>query len=338
MKRLADAIHDLGLKFGIYSTPWKGTYEGHIGSTCDRVDGVYEWAAAGDCNEYFRIGRSESEWQAKRRENYGFGRHSFLKNDVRQWVEWGVDYLKYDWKPIDVPHVKEVYQIMRESGRDIFLSLSNKAPYWQAKEWATYANAWRTTGDIEDTWESVKAIGFSQDRWSWHSGPGHWNDPDMLVLGHVGWGPSARPTRLTAEEQRSHFSLWCLLAAPLLLGCDIARLDPATLALLTNEEVLAIDQDPLGQQGVRVAGDQQHQVIVKLLEDGSLAVGMFNLSDRDERLTLHWDDLLIAGSSRQVRDLWTRSEEGVYTESFAATVPAHGVKLLRLSESIGPQA
>jgi alpha-galactosidase len=332
MKGLADTIHSMGLKFGLYSTPWRGTYEGHIGSSCDRADGVYDWIAEGDCNEVFRIGKGGSaDWDEKRRLHYAFGRHSFVKQDIAQMVEWGIDYLKYDWRPNDVAHAREVQRLLKTCGRDVFFSLSNKAPFLDAVNWGSYANAWRTTGDIEDTWESVKDIGFNQDPWSHLAGPGHWNDPDMLVMGRVGWGASSRPTRLTHDEQRSHFSLWCLLAAPLLLGCDLSKLDSFTLGLLTNDEVLAVNQDPLGRQGVRVAGDNSRQVIVKPMEDRSIAVGMFNVGEVESKVTLAWSDLLISGP-RKVRDLLANADDGVHSDFFSATVPPHGVKLIRLFE------
>jgi alpha-galactosidase len=255
---------------------------------------------------------------------------SFLRDDIRQMVEWGIDYLKYDWKPNDIPHTREVHRLLKTCGRDVFFSLSNKAPFRDADNWRRLSNAWRTTEDIEDTWESVKAIGFSQDRWNSFTGPGHWNDPDMLVLGHVGWGSSGRPTRLTPEEQRAHFGLWCLLAAPLLLGCDLSKLDASTISLLANDEILAVNQDPLGRQGVRVAGNHLFQCIAKPLEDGSLAVGRFNLGESDSTLTVAWDDLQISGS-HSVRDLLANADNGTHADSFSADVPAHGAKLIRVT-------
>jgi alpha-galactosidase len=332
---LADSIHALGLKFGIYSTPWRGTYEGHIGSSGDHSDGTYPWIVAGDCNEFFRIGKGGlKDWDAERRQHYAFGNTSFVQRDIEEWVRWGIDYLKYDWKLIDVEHCREIYECLQRCDRDVALSLSNKAPFSHAKEWARMANCWRTTADIEDSWESVKSIGFNQDRWNTFAGPGHWNDPDMLVVGQVGWGPNLRPTRLTESEQVSHVSLWCLLSAPLLIGCDLSKLDRFTLSLLTNDEVIAVDQDPLGAQGVRVAGDANHQIVVKPLEDGSLAIGLFNLQDRTTTVEMHWDDLLISGP-RLVRDLWCRADEGSFEGNFSASVAAHGVKLIRLISAAG---
>ena len=199
-----------------------------------------------------------------------------------------MDYLKYDWFPNDVAHVKEMYDALRSTGRDIVYSLSNTGIYDNAPEYVKYANLWRTTGDINDSWESVNRIGFLQDRWAAYTGPGHWSDPDMLVLGMVGWGPNLHLTKLTPNEQKSHFSLWCLLSAPLILGCDLAQLDEYTLSLLTNEEVLAINQDILGKQATQITNDCDTVVYAKTLSDGSYAVGLFNRGDSEATVSVSW--------------------------------------------------
>jgi len=135
---------------------------------------------------------------------------------------------------------------------------------------------------------------------------------------------------LTPDECYTHVSLWCLLSSPLLLGCDLTKLDPFTLSLLTNDEVLAIDQDPLVKQAVSVARDGQYDVYRKELEDGSLAVGLFNRSDTDGTVTAHWKDLKLNGK-QTARDLWRQKELGVFENSFSAAVPAHGVVLIKLT-------
>jgi alpha-galactosidase len=331
MKGLAADIHALGLRFGLYSSPWCGTYEGHIGSSCDSADGRYDWIERGDCNDVYRIGSSDhADWDRKRRTNYRKGAVSFVRADVASWVDWGIDYLKYDWKPIDADSTREVSELLAASGRDVVLSLSNKAPYWGAATWAKLANCWRTTADIQDTWASIKAIGFNQDRWAPWNGPGHWNDPDMLVIGRVGWGPSVRPTRLSQEEQCTHVSLWCLLSAPLLLGCDLRALDAFTRKLLTNDEVLAVNQDEKGVQAVRIHSDDGTQILAKPLGNGALAIGFFNTSEADAELSLDWDDLHIEGA-RLVRDLWSRSDEGLFSCVYRCVLPPHGCKLVTLS-------
>jgi alpha-galactosidase len=338
MEELGRQIHGLGLKFGLYSTPWIGTYEGHIGSYSPEPDGSYPWIVAGDCNEFARIGRNGSaDWDKKRRANWIHGRHSFVAADVAQWSAWGVDFLKYDWKPNDVEHTREMASHLRACGRDIALSLSNKAPFWLAAEWARLANCWRTTEDIQDTWESVASIGFAQDRWNSQCGPGHWNDPDMLVVGRLGWGGTIRPSRLTQEEQCTHFGLWCLLSAPLLLGCDLSNMDDFTLRLLTNDEVIAIDQDPLGAQAVKVGGDSGSVVMAKPMADGSTAVGLFNLTDTPKPVKLDWDDLHCTGP-QLVRDVWSRTTEGTADSCLNVTVAPHGVKLVRIRPALNNHA
>lgn len=322
MAGLAGAIHGMGLKVGIYSTPWRGSYEGHIGSSCDNEDGTYDWVKEGKHNEFYKF--------ADRSKNYKFGKHSFVKADVQQWAAWSIDYLKYDWHVIDPPHVQEMSDALRACGRDIAYSLSNSAPFANGPVYVKSANAWRTTGDINDSWGSMSGIGFAQDKWAVYAGPGHWNDPDMLVVGKVGWGrPHA--TKLTPNEQYTHISLWCLLAAPLLIGCDMAQLDDFTLNLLTNDEVLDVDQDALGAQGRQVARTGFTQVWAKPLEDGSLAVGLFNLDEWESPVTVTWKELKIEGE-RTVRDLWRQKDLGKMSDKFQAVVPRHGVVLVKISK------
>jgi alpha-galactosidase len=330
MKALGDAIHAMGLKFGIYSTPWIISYEGHVGGYSDNQDGTYEWIKEGDYNEICRISKDPAQWDAKRKANRKHGTYSFVDKDVPQWAAWGVDYLKYDWIPNDVPHVKEMSEALRKSGRDILYSLSNNAPYGNAPEIAHYANAWRTTVDIQDKWDSVSKIGFSQDRWVGYAGPGHWNDPDMLVVGHVGWGSNLHPAKLTPNEQYTEVSLWCLLSAPLLIGCDLAQVDDFTLGLLTNDEVLDIDQDPLGRQAVQVRNEGNRVFYAKPLEDGSVAVGLFNLGETEQTVTALFLDLPVPQGKLLVRDLWRQKDLGVFEGKFETSVAAHGVVLVRL--------
>lgn len=334
LKALVASVHAMGLKFGIYSTPWRGSYAGYIGSSCDNEAGTYDWVKAGRHNEVFRIGRSEEDWTAGRVQNWRRGRYSFITADVRQWAAWGVDYLKYDWYPNDIPQVDEMRTALAASGRDIVLSLSNKAPYGLAAEWTRLANAWRTTNDISDNWQSLSAIGFHQDRWAPFSGPGHWNDPDMLVVGRVSCGSSLHPTRLTADEQYTQISLWSLLAAPLLIGCDLAQLDDFTLGLLTNDEVIDVDQDPLGQQATQIFAEGPKVIYARELEDRSFAVGFFNTGEIPTTVVFKWKDygdLPRQLSDRQrIRDLWRQKDLGVFDGSFETSVSPHGVVLIRL--------
>jgi alpha-galactosidase len=189
-------------------------------------------------------------------------------------------------------------------------------------------NCWRTTGDIGDSWGSMAGIGFTQSAISQYAGPGHWNDPDMLVVGRVGWGPQLHQTRLSPNEQVTHITLWSLLAAPLLIGCDMTQLDPFTRALLTNDDVLDVDQDPLGVAARRVgtpAGSTE--VWARPLFDGAMAVGLFNRGARAAPVTVTWAALGLHGS-QAVRNAWLARDEGPHDGGFTAEVPRHGALLL----------
>jgi alpha-galactosidase len=323
MPGLCRQIHGMGLKAGIYSTPWITSYGKFAGGSSDNPAGAWSAALA-----------DQKQWR--------HGKHSFATNDARQWAAWGFDYLKYDWSPNDVEHVEEMSKALRGSGRDIVYSLSNSAPIAHAAEWARLANCWRTTGDIWDAWDhndsdwrySVSEIGFAQDPWSRHTGPGHWNDPDMLVLGRVGWGPELHDTRLTPDEQYAHISLWCLLSAPLLIGCDLERLDPFTLNLLTNDEVLAVDQDALGKQATRVATIGAVDIFMKELDGGGHALGFFNRGDSPRTATFNKLVRIGLAGKQHVRDLWRQKDLPDADGQIVVSVPAHGVALIRLT-SIG---
>ena len=171
--------------------------------------------------------------------------------------------------------------------------------------------------------------GFGEDRWERFCAPGHWNDPDMLVVGRVGWG-SPHPTGLTPDEQYTHISLWCLLSAPLLLGCDLDKLDDYTLNLLTNDEVLALNQDALGKQARCVARNGDLRVYAKDLEDGSKAVGLFNLGTDTASVTVKWSDLRLSGK-QSVRDLWRQKDMGAFESEFQLPVAGHGIELVKLT-------
>ena len=307
IKGLADQIHAMGLKAGIYSTPWESSYMRFPGGSCETEDG-----------EFKKIG-----WK--------FGKFSRAKADAQQWADWGIDYLKYDWKTIDVEHTREMSEALRATGRDIVYSLSNSAPFKNAEDWANLSNCWRTTGDITDTWTSVSGIGYMQDKWAPYAGPGHWNDSDMLVVGYVGWGPRLHPTRLTPDQQFMHISMWCLLSAPLLLGCDLEKLDPFTISLLSNDEVLALDQDPLGKQATRAIVDGPIDVYTKELEDGSKAVGFFNRSPQAYSGTFAGLGGIGLGGRVQVRDLWRQKDLPEAKGSIEIAVPGDGVLLLRFT-------
>ncbi len=300
MKKLGDEIHALGLKFGIYSSPGPLTCGGYTAS-------------------------------------YG---HEF--RDARTFAKWGVDYLKYDLcsyrklmkdqndpKELMVPYQK-MHWALQKVNRDIVYSLCE---YGNGKVWEWGAkvggNLWRTTGDIWDDWQRMVSIGFHQEQAAPFAGPGHWNDPDMLVVGWVGWGEHLHRSHLTPDEQYTHVSLWALLSAPLLIGCDLQRLDDFTLNLLTNDEVLAIDQDALGKQAVPVIKQGDIRVYKKKLSDGNWAIGMFNLGQRTRAFTFIFAKAGIPNNV-YVRDVWRQKNLGKFSESFKSKIPAHGVRLIKL--------
>jgi alpha-galactosidase len=265
---------------------------------------------------------------------YYEGSFGHEEQDARTFAEWGIDYLKYDWCSARAIYteaeMRAVYQKMAEAlratGREIVYSLCQ---YGLADVWrwgaAAGGNLWRTTGDISDDWRVVSWIGFSQNELAPFAGPGHWNDPDMLEVGNG---------EMTADEYRTHMSLWALLAAPLLAGNDVRKASRETIAILTQPEVVAIDQDPLGRQGTRVAVAGTSEVWAKPLSGGRWAVGLFNRADGPTEVVARWKDLGFDGSA-DVRDVWTRSDLGRRDGSHAATVPGHGVALLIVTPASG---
>lgn len=299
MKRLGDSIHAIGLKFGIYSSPGPLTCGGYTAS------------------------------------------YQHEKQDAESFARWGVDYLKYDWcsygniaKDTTLPEYKKPYFVMRDAllsvDRDIVYSLCQ---YGMAKVWQwgdeVGGNLWRTTGDITDTWESLKEIGFSQVENQPYAKPGNWNDPDMLIVGWVGWGPNLHPTRLTPDEQYTHISLWSLLSAPLLIGCDLERLDPFTLNLLTNDEVISVNQDMLGIQAKQAVVDGDIQVWVKPLADGGQAFGVFNLGDKTANYVVDTEKAGLK-TSGELRDLWRQKSLGTVAGEISVSIPSHGVMLYKV--------
>jgi hypothetical protein len=232
--------------------------------------------------------------------------------------------------------MKKPYQVMRTSldkvHRDILFSFCQ---YGMGDVWNWGAevggNSWRTTGDIEDTWKSMSTIGFGQDKTAEGAKPGHFNDPDMLVVGKVGWGDSQHNTRLTPDEQYTHISLWSLLSSPLLIGCDMGHLDAFTLSLLTNDEVLAVNQDALGKEARQTSRNDNYQVWTKELEDGSKAVGIFNTSDKYQTIKLNKADAGWSGYTK-VRNVWQQKYVITPGPEFVTNVPPHGVVLVKVSK------
>jgi alpha-galactosidase len=300
MKALTAYIHAKGLKAGLYSSPGPKT-----------------------CGKY------EGSWQHE-------------AQDARQYAAWEFDYFKYDWctysDVVDkslpaLEQLKKPYQEMGSAlwaqNRDIVFSMCQygMGDVW---EWGASVggNCWRTTGDIRDAWSSVTKNGFSLAGRERYAGPGHWNDPDMLVIGSLGWG-NVRPCDLTPSEQYTHISLWCLLDAPLLIGCDMSHLDDFTKGLLSNDEVLEVNQDELGRQAAPVAKNGELEVWAKQMADGSSAVGLFNRGSEPAKVEVKWSDLGLVGK-RRVRDLWRQKDLGEFEGAFNGIVTRHGVLLLRI--------
>ena len=290
MKSLADYVHAKGLKFGLYSDA--GTL------TCQK-----------------RPGSRGYEFQ-----------------DARQYAAWEVDYLKYDWCSTSTQNAQASYSIMRDallkSGRPIVFSICE---WGTAKPWLwarDVGNLWRTTGDIQDCWDCKRTWGGMgvvhildlQDGLESHAGPGHWNDPDMLEVGNGG---------MTTTEYRAHFSLWCLLSAPLMAGNDLRTMSGEIKEILTNREVIAVDQDPLGLQGRRVKREGDQEVWSKQLADGGRAVVLFNRGAQAAQLSVSWTEIGYPQNlPAQVRDLWAAKDLGKMSGKFTAEVPSHGVVMI----------
>jgi len=308
MKALTDYVHGKGLKVGLYSSPGPRT-----------------------CEEKFA------------------GSYQHEEQDARTWSRWGFDYIKYDWcsytdvepagRKTPLPGLQKPYRVMRSAldklDRDFVYSLCQYGwgDVWQWGD-EVGGNLWRVTGDITDTWPSMSAIGFQQTGHEKFAGPGHWNDTDMLVVGMVGWGEAhtPRPTQLTPNEQLTHISLWALQAAPMLIGADLSQADAFTIDLLGNREVLAINQDALGKAARRVSNDGWTEAWARALEDGTSAVGLFNRSPEPAQVSVKLSDLGLSGS-QPVRDVWTHQDRGTTSsDAFTATVPRHGVVLVKLGQ------
>ena len=304
MNALADYVHAKGLKLGIYSSPGPFTCAHYAGS-----------------------------WKHERQ-------------DAETYAAWGVDYLKYDMcsygnridkeygKPsianaperlaADRAAYERMHRALLATGRPIVFSLCQ---YGWDDVWRWGAtvggNTWRTTDDIEDNWRRMSLIGFGQAGLSKYAGPGHWNDPDMLEIGNGG---------MTDEEYRTHMSLWALLAAPLLAGNDLSRVTPADLAILTNKDVIAVDQDPLGKGADRISQEGPAEVWSRPLAGGAVAVGLFNRAETPNPVSF---TLAQAGAqpSARIRDLWAGSGVQPSDGKYTAMVPPHGVVLLRLDNA-----
>jgi alpha-galactosidase len=288
MKGLADYVHGLGMKLGIYSSPGP--------KTCAGFEGSYQ--------------------------------HE--QQDAKTFAAWGIDYLKYDWcsasRFFEISSMPAVYarmgQALHDSGRPIVYSLCQYGML-NVGEWGAKAggNLWRTTGDIRDAWASMTDLGFDkQAGLEKYAGPGHWNDPDMLEIGNGG---------MSLDEYRAHMSLWSILAAPLMAGNDVRGMPADISAILMNKEVIAVDQDSLGRQGVRVAKNGDLEIWSRPLAGGAMAVGLFNRGAEPAKVTVKWSELGIRGE-KNVRDLWAHADRGKAAGEYSADVASHGLVMVKL--------
>ena len=299
MKALSDYVHSKGLKLGIYSSPGP--------KTCGGYPGSYE--------------------------------HE--QQDANTYAKWGIDYLKYDlcsygaimkkaapndqqkqWEMMHAAYEK-MHQALRSTHRPIVFSLCQYG-FDAVWNWGPKVggNLWRTTGDINDTYDRMSVIGFAQAGLSKYAAPGHWNDPDMLEVGNG---------HMTPDEYRTHMSLWAILAAPLLAGNDLSKMDDTTKSILMNKDVIAVDQDRLGVQGDRVSATGPFEVWMKPLEGGDKAVALFNRSEAECPITVEFNSVGFDGPVH-ARDLWSHKDLGTLNGSYTAVVPKHGVVMLRLSK------
>ncbi|WP_229924397.1 glycoside hydrolase family 27 protein [Streptomyces sulfonofaciens] len=304
MKALGDYIHARGLKFGIYEAPGE--------RTCAQGVGSYPGATGSRGHEV---------------------------QDARAFAAWGVDYLKYDWcssagtRDEQVARFSVMRDALRATGRPIVYSINPNSLHaitGATYNWGEVADLWRTTEDLLDTWQNGNTNSYPMGvgnvldvnaPLAAQAGPGHWNDPDMLVVGRPGLSPA---------ESRSHFALWALMGAPLMAGNDIRTMSTDVSAILRNPRLLAVDQDPLGAGGRRVRDDGNTEVFAKALSDGSVAVGLFNRGGSAATVTTTAAEVGLSGGSFALTDLWTGAASGT-SGQISASVPAHGVAAFRVS-------
>jgi alpha-galactosidase len=352
IQKMCEDIHGMGLKVGIYSTPWITSYAGYVGGSADNSEGTWE-PARRQTNEVAAAGATNAP-AANRPTGRANGKYPFAENDANQWAVWGIDYLKYDWNPRNSNpketaqdfhlHTSTMAKALRKSKRDVIFSYSNSMPFEDIADQSQMYNCWRTTGDIGDSWLSMAAKAFyftvpkgakelqgePSDRWASFARPGHWNDPDMMVIGYVNFGGKQHPSRLTPDEQYLHMTAWSMASSPLLLGCDLDKLNEFTLNLVSNDEVLAVNQDTLGKQATIASNDGNNLLVyVRSLEDGTKAVALYNLGREPAKVTAKWSDLKLSGE-HTVRDLWRQKDLGGFTDEFSMTVAPHGAELVKI--------
>jgi alpha-galactosidase len=352
MKALADYVHSKGLKFGIYSSPgpltcagFEATYQHEDQDAQSYADwGVdyvkYDWCSyhgvARDLTvqRYAELSPQDAD-QIKSLMPQLDKLNGKRKKTAEDQAQLAALHARLDpilarldpakKAQIDLDIFEEPYRLFRKSldkvDRDIIFSFCQ---YGMGDVWKWGAdaggNTWRTTGDISANWPRIEKIGFNQNGLEPYAGPGHWNDPDMLEVGNG---------KLTPDEMYTHMTLWCLLDSPLLIGCDMTKMDDLTLSLFTNDEVLAVNQDSLGKQATRIEQDGQTEVWAKPMADGSVAVGFFNRGPNPATVSINWSDLKMTGS-QPVRDLWRQQELGSHDSGCSVQVNSHGAALVQV--------
>jgi alpha-galactosidase len=329
-KALADQVHAMGLKFGIHvmrgiprqsvnaNTPIEGT-EFHAADAAN-TKSVCSW-----CPDMFGVDTSKPAGQA------------WYDSIFRLYASWGVDLVKVDdlSRPYSAGEIEAIRSAIDKTGRSIVFSTSPGAtPVSRADHIKSNANMWRISDDFWDQWRFINTAFNLLARWQGQAGPGHWPDADMIPLGHIGIRSvgKSRMTNFTHDEQITLMSLWSIAPSPLMLGMNMPDNDDWTLSLLTNDEVLAIDQDALGSPAAKVGVDKSTEVWVKKLSNGDWAVGLFNRGTEDSPVTLKWEDAKLTGSLK-ARDLWQHKDLGLFDRELTLPVPKHGAQLLRLTSN-----
>ncbi len=325
-KPLADKLHAMGLKFGFHmmrgiprqAVDAKTPIEGSSFTAADAGDPTNK---CGWCPDMFGV-RANAAGQA------------WYDSMYRLYASWGLDFVKVDdlSSPYHTEEIEMIRKAIDKCGRPIVFSTSaGPTDVKKAGHIKDHANQWRISGDFWDRWRDLNHQFDLLAQWEGVGGPGHFPDADMIPFGHIGIkctiAGKDRQTRFTHDEQRTLMSLWPLASSPLILGCNLPDLDDWTLSLLTNDEVLAIDQDALGLGAKRVSQKDGLEVWIKDLKDGSKAVGLFNRGDAQATVNLGWADAGLAGK-QALRDVWQHHDLGAFSDSFSSPVPPHGVVLL----------
>lgn len=307
MKDLSDYVHSLGLKLGIYSTPMLKAWGGgeYPGCTRGKIDENYKGT------------------------DFGIGCDHCEKNNVDQWVDWGIDYLKYDWAPCDVKNASIMKDCLIQSKRDFAYCITVSAGIENAEYWKKNCSSWRDNSDTADNWNSIKSR-FYFDKWSVHCNTGHYFDLDMLETGVI----DHQKCRLTEDEQLVSFSIRALFPSPIQLSCDLSELTDFDLAMLCNEEILAVNQDSLGSGAVCVSEFNSHnmerqetgntKIYARPLEDGTFAAGFFNIGETNEEMSL------AISEDASVRDLWARKDLDNINRKLTLTLAPHTVRMVKI--------